>query len=334
MAFLLLPGQLTARSEFYHQLGSSLAAGLPIIRALEILVENPPARSLARPFAQVIRRLESGSGFAESMRHLGGWAPEFDVALLEAGEQSGRLDQACQLLSRAYQDRARLAHQILLGLAYPVFVFHFAFLIMPVSHLVQLFQDSDVTGFFGRKVVFFVPFYAIAAVAVFAAQGSRGRAWRSFLEAWVQWVPFLGRARRALVLSRLSLALDALLNAGVATVRAWPLAAAASGSPAMEREIRRWIPQIENGRTPAEIIVRSRQFPNHFSGIYASSELSGRVDDALPRLSVHYQEEGLRLSRVSANLLTAVIYGAVMLTAAYQIVSFWLGFYGQIVNIE
>ena len=205
---------------------------------------------------------------------------------------------------------------------------------MPVSHLVQLFHDGDVGGFIGRKVVFFVPFYAVAAFAVYAAQGSRGRVWRSVLEGWVQWVPFLGRARRSLVLSRLSLALDALLNAGVSTVRAWPLAAAASGSPAMEREIRRWIPQIENGRTPAEIIVRSRQFPNHFSSIYASSELSGRVDDALPRLSVHYQEEGLRLSRVSANLLTAIIYGAVMLTAAYQIVSFWLGFYGQIVNIE
>ncbi|MBL9138897.1 MAG: type II secretion system F family protein [Verrucomicrobiales bacterium] len=334
MAFLLLPGQLTARSELYHQLGSSLAAGLPILRALEILIENPPARSLSSPFARVLRRLQAGDGFAEAMRTLSGWAPDFDIALLEAGEQSGRLDHACQLLSRSYQDRARLANQILLGLVYPVFVFHFAFLIMPVGHLVQLFHDGEVAAFLARKVAFFLPFYGLAGLAVFAAQGSRGRFWRSILEGWIRWVPFLGRARKALVLSRLSLALDALLNAGVSTVRAWPLAAAASGSPSMEREILRWIPQIENGRTPAEIIVRSHQFPTHFSGIYASSELSGRVDDALPRLSVYYQEEGLRLSRISANLLTAIIYGAVMLTAAYQIVSFWLGFYGQMVNME
>lgn len=334
MAFLLLPGQLTARSEFYHQLGSSLAAGLPLVRSLEILIENPPARSLTAPLVRVHRRLQTGDSFAEAMRSQGGWAPEFDVALLEAGEQSGRLDHACQLLSRSYQDRARLAHQILLGLAYPVFVFHFAFLIMPVSHLVQFFHDGEVAAFLIRKIVFFLPFYGVAALVVFAAQGSRGPLWRSFLESWVRWIPFLGRARKALALSRMSLALDALLNAGVSTVRAWPLAASASGSPSMEREIHRWVPQIENGRTPAEIIVRSHQFPTHFSSIYASSELSGRIDDALPRLSTHYQEEGLRLSRVSANLFTALIYGAVMLTAAYQIVSFWLGFYGQIVNME
>jgi protein transport protein HofC len=334
MAFLIFPGQLSARSDFYHQLASSLAAGLPLTRSLRILAEGPPARGLSTPLGRIAGRLDNGATFAEAVRSLGSWAPEFDVALLEAGELSGRLDYSCRLLSRSYQERARLARQILIGLAYPAVLFHFAFLIMPIGHLVSLFHTGDIAAFLLRKLLFFIPFYIAILVVVYAAQGTRGRLWRSLIEQVMRLVPLVGKARRALVLSRLSLALDALFNAGVPAVRAWTLAAAASGSAAMQSEIRRWVPHLQNGEPASDLILASRAFPQHFASVYTSSELSGRIDEALPRLSEHYQEEGLRLVRLSAGMLTGLIYAAVLLVAAYQIVSFWLGFYGQIVNIE
>lgn len=333
MAFLLFPAQLASRGEFYHQLGSALASGLTVVRALGILAENPPSRDLVRPAEALVQRLRSGATLGEAVRSLGRWASDFDIALLEAGERSGRLDHVCQLLSNAYSERARLSRQVLLGLLYPAFLFHFAFLVMPIGHLIDLVKGGDIALYLGRKLVFFVPFYLLALAAIWAGQGTHGRAWRSLLESAGRLVPIFGRARRALALSRLSLALDALLNAGVAGPQAWSLAAAASGSPALDREIQRWHPLLENGTPPADLVQESRQFPPHFSSVYATAELSGRVDDALPRLHQHYQDEGLRLTRVSAGILTGALYLAVLLAVAYQIVSFWLGFYGQILDI-
>lgn len=316
----------------YHQMGASLAAGLPLVRVLRMLAEHPPGRGLRRPLERLAGRLEAGETLAEALRGLGSWVPTFDVALIEAGEQSGRLDHACRLLARSYQDRARLARQVLLGLAYPVLVFHFAFLVLPVSQLVGLFQTSDLAGFLLGKAAFFLPFYAGVGVILYAVQGTRGRAWRSLLERMAELVPVFGKARRAMVLSRLSVALDALFNAGVAAVRAWPLAAVASGSPAMEREVARWAPRLENGEPPGDILLRSGRFPQHFRSVYASSELSGRIDEALPRLAEHYQDEAQRLMKVAAGLLTALVYGAVLLVVAYQILSFWLGYYNQVLS--
>ncbi len=334
MALVFHPGQLSARSELYHQIGASLASGLPLLRTVQILGENPPARSLVRPLERIAARLDSGATFAEALRSLGSWAPEFDIALIEAGEQSGRIDYSCRLLAKAYEEKARMVRQILIGLAYPVLLFHFAFLIMPIGNFVDLFQTSDVSRFVVRKLEFFIPFYIIVGFLIYACQGTHGRAWRSLVEAVAGAVPLVRKARRALVLSRLSMALDALLNAGVPATRAWPLAATASGSPAMEREIRQWVPRMENGEPPGDIILRSRRFPQHFASVYASSELSGRVDDALTRLSAHYQDEGLRTMRIAAASLTGLVYAAVLLVVAYQIISFWLGYYGQILKTE
>lgn len=334
MAFILFPGQLTARSALYQQVGSSVSAGVSLVRTVQRLAASPPARALAEPLRRIALRLEDGATLSEAVRSLGSWAPEFDAALIEAGETSGKLDSTCRLLAQSYGERARLARQVLMGLAYPALIFHFAFLIMPIGHLVALFHDGDVAAFLVRKVLFFLPFYGAALILVYAAQGTRGKAWRSGLESLAGRVPVLGRARWALVLARFAAALDALQNAGVPAVRAWPLAAGASGSPRLEREMRRWVPRLESGESAGDLILRSRLFPQHFASIYASSEHAGRVDDALPRLSEHYQEEGVRRMKVAAGVLTGLIYGAVMLVAAWQIITFWLGFYGQIVNIE
>lgn len=333
MAFLFLPAQLAARGEFYHQIGSSMAAGLTLTRSLQILVESPPARELSAPAEKLVRRLQSGATFVESVRSLGRWASDFDIALIEAGEQSGRLDQVCQLLSKSYAERARLARQVIMGLLYPAFLFHFAFLIMPVGQLVELVTKGDIALFVGRKLTFFVPFYALVLLTIWAGQGTHGRAWRSLLESLFRLVPVFGKARRSLALSRLSLALDALLNAGVSGPQAWPLAANASGSPALGREIHRWVPHLENGTPAGDLVQRSRAFPPHFSSVYATAELSGRIDDALPRLYDHYQDEGLRLTKIAAGVLTGLIYFGVLIAVAWQIISFWTGYYGQILDM-
>lgn len=332
MAFLFFPGQLAARGELYHQLGSSLSAGLTLVRSLRMMAENPPARGLSAALDALATRLEAGRTFAESLRGLGRWAPEFDIALLDAGEQSGRLDRVCRSLSRDYTERARLARQVVLGLIYPVLLFHFAFLILPIGHFMDLFRSGDLTVFALRKAALFLPLYGVAFLFILGGQSSHGRAWRSLLERVCALVPAVGRARRALVLARLSLALDALLSAGVSTTRAWSMAAAAAGSPAIERAIAELVPRLQNGESAGDVLLRSRVFPSHFVSAYVSSEQAGRVDEALPRLAEHYQEEGLRLMKIAAGVLTGLIFFAVLLVVAWQIISFWTGYYSQILD--
>lgn len=332
MPLLVTPAHLAARADFYHQIGTSVAAGLTLSRTLRILAQNPPARGIAHRAKRVADRLDSGATATEAFKSLGDWVPDFDLSLLQAGEETGRLDRSCQTLSQAYATRAALARQVLMGLVYPILVFHVAFVILPVHHLVALVHDGNVAAFLLRKAAFFGSIYAAVIALLWLVQRSQTGFTRSLLESATSIVPVLGRARRALALSRLSLALDALLNAGVNALRAWPLAAAASGSPSLQRTVARWQPRIANGDPVSEMILQSPAFPPHFSNVYATAEVSGQIDQALPRLASHYHDEGLRLMRVAAGTLVGVVYGGILLFVAYQIVSFWLGFYGDILN--
>ena len=136
-----------------------------------------------------------------------------------------------------------------------------------------------------------------------------------------------------LALSRLSLSLHALLNAGVPVVRAWPLAAAASGSVRLKREVASWPPLIEEGVTPAQLLAESRVFPELFSTMYNTGEISGTIDDSLIRLQRLHQERGTMQFRIIADWLPKIVYFAIVIYVAYSVVSFYLGYYGQIGDI-
>src|SRR5204862_8330508 len=112
LPLIVTPGQLSTRSEFYHQLNQLTSAGFGLMQSLEQLRRNPPARSYREPIRKLLENLAHGFTFAESLERLGLWLPAFDVALLQAGEQSGRLDACFKLLANYYQDRAKMTRQI------------------------------------------------------------------------------------------------------------------------------------------------------------------------------------------------------------------------------
>jgi type II secretory pathway component PulF len=331
MPLFVTPRQLTQRAELYHQLGSLTAAGVGLITGLEMVRQTPPVRSLRKPLTRVVDRLNQGSTFSEALVAAGpAWLPSFDAALIHAGEKSGRLDMCFRLLADYYNERATLARQVLADLAYPAFVLHFAVLIFPISWLTRLVWQGDLLGFVMAKGAVLIPFYAAILLLLFAGQARKGERWRAWIERVLRSVPLLGAARANLALARLSIALESLLNAGVSVVEAWPLAAAASGSPVLRRTVQAWSPNVLAGQTPAEAVRESGVFPDLFSNLYSTGEISGRLDDSLRRLHQHYQGEASRKLRLVAQWAPRLIYLIVLLAVAYQIISFWSGYFSQI----
>jgi type IV pilus assembly protein PilC len=136
MAIIFTPGQFSRRAEFYQQLGQLTAAGLGLVTALGHLERKPPARSYQEPIREILDKLASGFTFSEALRHLDRpWLPEFDIALIKAGEQTGRLDASFRLLGDYYAERAHLIWQMITDLAYPAFLFHFSIFIAPFPAL-------------------------------------------------------------------------------------------------------------------------------------------------------------------------------------------------------
>jgi type IV pilus assembly protein PilC len=327
---LFTPGQFSRRADFYHQLSQLTGAGLTIASALQHLHRNPPGGGWRKPIGEVLMDIEAGLTISEAFARHPEWMPEFDLALLHAGERSGRLEATFRMLSEFYAERALIARRILSSLAYPVLLLHAALFILPFP---QLFLTGNVVVYALQTFGVLIPLYALAAVLVFLSQGRRGNQWRSLFEKVTHCIPLIGTGRRHMALARLAAALEALINAGENIVTAWPLAAAASGSPAMQREVRSWLPQLEIGRTPAEILQTSASFPEMFANLYSSGEISGSLDVTLKRLSIYYLDSGSRNIRLAARVGPGIIYGLVMLYIAWRVISFWLGYFQNVSNV-
>lgn len=323
----LTPGQFGRRAAFYQQLGELTGAGIGLLGALEHLERNPPEASYRGPIQTLRAEISSGLTLSEALSRLGPWLPSFDLALLHAGEQSGRLDVCFRLLADYYSERARLSRQLLADMAYPAFLVHCAVFIFPFA---RFFQSGDWLTYFAQTFGVLVPLYALIGFMIYAAQGRHGEKWRSLVEATLQRVPVLGTARRSLALSRLASALEALLRAGVTIIEAWELAANACGSPQLRRVVLGWLPRLRHGATPAEVLNASGQFPELFASQYTTGEISGQLDDTLGRLHGYYREEGSRKLHAVAQWSPRVVYLGVALVIAYRVVAFWTGYFNEI----
>lgn len=325
---ILTPGQLATRADFYFQLASLLAAGVPIIQAIEMARSTAP-RSLRAPLGVVIQHLQNGSNFAEGLRATGSWLPPFDIAVIGAGEMSGRLDVTLKTLGAFYQERAVLLRRVISDMAYPMFIVHMAVIIFPASLLGKVFWSGGLQAFVIQKLSVLLPPYAAVFFLVFALQGSRGSAWRALLERILNAIPAIGGARRALAMARFSASLEALLSAGVPVIQAWEIAGHASGSHEINRAVAWAVPQLNFGMTPAEALRQLPVFPELFRNLYTSGEMSGQLDATLARLYRHYQEQASLKFQNIGQWTPRILFLIVAIAIGFQIVGFYSNYFGS-----
>lgn len=308
-----------------------ITAGIPLVQSLEMVARNPSVHVKRSTIQGLIEHLKSGLTFSESMKKVQGWMPEFDIALLSVGEESGRLDESFRTLSGYYAMRAQIIRDTVAGLLVTMATLHVFLMVFPIGLLQQFAQGiffgrySECIPFLLEKLAVFGIGYGLAFFSIFAGQGDRGETWRSVRESFFSIVPILGTALKYLALARLSAAMEALTNAGVSVIQAWPMAGAATGSARLRRELSTWGPRLESGITPAELIAESGYFPEMFSNLYSTGEVSGKLDETLGRMRAYYQEEGFRKLRLFTRVFNGTIYALLVILVAYNVFSFYIG---------
>lgn len=332
MAWITTPRSLDHFAELYHQIGGMLTSGVTLVQAIELVRAAPPAGAFRGRLDGILGELKQGSTFSEALDNQRGWLPEFDVALIAAGEKSGRLDVSCHRLSDYYRERAKLLRGAIADLAYPVFVVLLLILVFPPGALAGLVWQGDVAGFLVPKLKLLGLLALAQVLFLILSRSNRGGWWRAAWEGLLHRVPILGQARRSMALGRMAMALEALLNAGVNVLESWELAAKASGSPALARAIGRAMPRMAAGETPGEAIGPTGVFPAKFVSLYRSGEVSGRVDQSLKYLSQDYTDEGSRLFKRLAEWMPRLVFILVAMMIGYFVVTFYIGYFDNMLE--
>ena len=113
------------KASIFRELAKLLKADFHLDRSFDLLLNQKPKPALAQFLRAAKERLGSGAGVTEALRqdHQGGLTA-LDLALVAAGENSGRLAQSFTLLARYYESVVESARKARSAMIYPLILAH------------------------------------------------------------------------------------------------------------------------------------------------------------------------------------------------------------------
>lgn len=316
---------------FAEQLARLLKAGLPLDRALTILVELADSRRLKRKLQSMLDRVRDGASLREALGQSDGF-PETFLALVQAGELSGAL-QAVLAQSAAFLARSEAIRQkIVSAMVYPAILIAVAGLSVTLIFTTVLPQFEPMFREAGdrlpestrlllamsqllRQQAWLLLALAAAGVATLRAVFSRP-AVRLACDRLLLRMPGVRHLLLRYEVGRFCRTLGVMLANGVAAPTALALAGQTMGSLVLAREAETVAQRFQEGEGLSTPLARSGYFPVLAIQMIRVGEETGRLDDMLGEVAALFDQEVQRhLERLLAALVPALTVAMGLLVA-------------------
>jgi type IV pilus assembly protein PilC len=305
---------------FSRQLSTMISSGMSILRALYVLEEQTEGKFLKETIVAVRKDVEAGLSLSDSMaRHPKVFNPLF-VAMTQAGETGGVLEDALMRVADQLQKDAGLRRQIKAAMIYPTMVIIFAVAVMMalVAFLVPVFVS--VFKQFGGELP------ALTKVSVGLSHMVTGYWWLMFgatfaiVVVFVRWkkstwgrkqwdhfrlhVPMkIGAIVQQVAVARWSRTLASLTSAGVPLLQALDITGRTGGNIAVEEAMDGVIASVKRGGTIAAPLAQAPIFPTMVTHMVGVGEETGALDAMLDRVAEFYEEQ----VEASVKALTSIL---------------------------
>ena len=303
-----------ARARFYRQLGQLLRSGLAMDVALPLAadVADSDYRQRAKGWA---------AGCAGGRDLAGQLAdePPTVVALIRAGERSGRLPEVCERIADLTDQARALRASLLSRLWYPAVLLHAVFIVPALPGLILGTGSS-----FGFLVGPLILWALVGAVALAARQGvADGLVARAVLSG-----PLRGLAV-PLLADRLCLVVGAAHGAGLLHREALFLGAAACGNRILAERLRAAAEDLEARRLPSlAAALEQAGLDRTTVALITAAEVGGRLEEGFRHASQQNRQAFAHRADLTVRLFSGLVYGLILLYVAMTIVQMYGAVYG------
>jgi type IV pilus assembly protein PilC len=293
---------------FSRQLATMITSGMSILRALYVLEEQTESKYLKETIVAVRKDVEAGLSLSDAMaRHPKVFSPLF-VAMTQAGETGGVLEDALVRVADQLQKDAALKRQVKSAMVYPSLVLVFALGVMlalvaflvPVfegvfkefgGHLPALTQISvDMSHFVTKR------WYALIIIPVVVVTAFLK--WKKTTWGRKQWDHFrlhvpmkIGPIVQQVAVARWSRTLASLTHAGVPLLQALEITGRTGGNSAVQESMDGVIASVKRGGTIAAPLAQAPIFPSMVTHMVGVGEETGALDEMLDRVAEFYEEQ-------------------------------------------
>lgn len=333
-----------------RQFATLLVAGLPLVEALGVLVEQAEKKPTKTLLADIREQVRGGKALSAVLETYEKDFSPIYVHMVRAGEASGALDQILFRLAEFLEKQLALKHKVTNAILYPALML---FVGISVLFFLMTFVVPKITAVFtSMKQALPWPTVALMSVSQFFAdywlllvgllvlgiffirrfvRTDRGRmaADRVTLR-----LPLIGDVARMVSISRLAGTLATMLASGVQLLDALDVSKRVMNNRVLEETVESARQNIREGETIADPLKRSGEFPALVTHMIAVGERSGDMEEMLRRVSQIYDGEVERVITRLTSLLEPVMILAMGIVVFFIVVAILLPIFemGQMVR--
>ncbi|TVR49236.1 MAG: type II secretion system F family protein [Puniceicoccaceae bacterium] len=294
---------------FTRQLATLIQAGLPLLRALEVLERQEKNVAFKWVLGQLAENIRSGNTFSEGLQQHPKVFNRLFINMVKAGEAGGVLDVVLNRLARFMEKALRIKGKVKSAMVYPVIIFFVAMVIMAgllmfvVPQFESIFEDmldgAELPGLtqfvlgtsdFVRNNIFLtigilIALYIVLKVLKKTRRGARIVDWS------VISMPPIGDLFRKAAIARFSRTLGTLLSSGVPILQALNITRDTSGNTILMDAIDDVHDRVKEGEGVAGPLERTKVFPTMVTSMIEVGEETGELPEMLNRVADTYDEE-------------------------------------------
>jgi general secretion pathway protein F len=313
-----------ARAMVYRELSVLLGAGVPLVRALDNLIQSPELAAVHLLLAGIRDRVREGMPLAAALGEASHSVSAFEIAIIEAAERAATVEGMLDRLAAFLEERERLREKVQAALIYPLIVMTVGICVAVVMLGLLLPRARDILA--GGQVAlpgltrFMIAFGALltrwglaaAAAGVLAVFWGRRRLrgdalLRERLDQRLFRLPLWGRGYALLVNLRFARTLSILLGGGVPLVDSLVLAGRATGSEYTTRRAREAAEEVRHGSSLADAVRRIGPLADSLPGWLQIGEASGGLERLLDSAAQRYQDRWDRFVARCLSVLEPVL---------------------------
>ena len=309
---------------FCHTLGTMLDAGLPTTRALDVLASQAPSGRMRSAMVRARKRIDRGDTLAEALEAQRCF-PRLLLQLVRVGEESGTLDRTMQEAASFYELQQRLWRTFLSRITLPVIQYVVAVAVVTfATYLVNSLLDRPAHILPGLLLGYGLPVLLVLVYQLLVKPFGGARTVHEVLLR----TPILGRVAQSLALSRFSLVMYLMLEAGVPAIQAVTRAFESTGNRAFAARGLRAARAIEDGGNLTEALVSTGLFTREYRDIVQVAEESGKLSERFEWCANEYSNRAEFALGMLAGFMARLIWVIVALFILVFIFKFF-GFYSR-----
>jgi type IV pilus assembly protein PilC len=306
-----------------QQFNTLIKAGLPILRALDLLADRASSPKLRPVISQIRDSVREGKSLSEAITEAGVFSKVYSTAIL-AGEKSGNLSGVLEYYIAYQKVSSGVRKKILATLVYPALLVVMATVIVSylmsavIPKFAQLYKDLNVplpgpTRFLiALTVEYRYVFLACVAVLILIAVGvyfwSRTDEGGTVFDRLKFRLPVIGNTMLKFQMAQFSRTLATLLTGGTPLVAALQTASDAISSRLVRGAVSEATQMVREGESLHQALASKQVVPELALDMIEVGESSGALAPMLTSVAEFYEEEvSLRLGALVSLLEPAIL---------------------------